>query len=128
MPAKLVEGEDAHDVAAYVGSVAGRRGEDSGLLATAVKEAGGGEPAVAKDGVLSIAADPGGQLAYVTDTAQAPAGPIEVEMPNESTTPHDLADRGHADQDAGRDREHRQGQRRAERRRLRVLLLGPRPP
>lgn len=90
MPAKLVEGESAHDVAAYVGSVAARRGEDTGLLATAVKKAGGGAPAVAKDGVLTIAADPGGQLAYVTDRAEAPAGPIEVEMPNESSVPHNL--------------------------------------
>jgi mono/diheme cytochrome c family protein len=35
MPAKLVEGEDARDVAAYVGRVAGRPGEDKGALATA---------------------------------------------------------------------------------------------
>lgn len=94
MPAKLVEGESAHDVAAYVASVAARSGEDTGLLATAVKKAGGGAPAVAKNGVLSIAADPGGQLAYVTDTAQAPAGPIEIEMPNESSTPHNLVIEG----------------------------------
>ena len=90
MPAKLVEGEQAHDVAAYVASVVARAGEDSGLLADAVKKAGGGEPAVAKDGVLSIAADPSGQLAYVTNVAQAPAGAIEIQMPNESSTPHDL--------------------------------------
>ncbi len=90
MPAKLVEGEDANDVAAYVGSVAALKGEDSGLLATAVEKAGGGKPAVAKNGVLSIAADPGGQLAYVTNVAQAMAGPIEIQMPNESTTDHNL--------------------------------------
>ena len=35
MPAKLVEGEDARDVAAYVGRVAGLTGEDRGALATA---------------------------------------------------------------------------------------------
>ena len=35
MPAKLVEGEDARDVAAYVGRVAGLTGEDKGALATA---------------------------------------------------------------------------------------------
>ena len=52
--------------------VVDRRGKDSGLLATAVKKAGGGEPAVAKGGTLEIAADPNGQLAYVTNEAQAP--------------------------------------------------------
>lgn len=35
MPAKLVEGDDARDVAAYVGRVAGLAGEDQGALATA---------------------------------------------------------------------------------------------
>jgi mono/diheme cytochrome c family protein len=90
MPAKLVTGEDAQDVAAYVAKVVARPGEDTGLLATAVKPAGEGKPAVAKDGVLSIAADPNGQLAYVSKTATAPAGPIEVQMPNESGIPHDL--------------------------------------
>jgi cytochrome c2 len=35
MPAKLVEGKDARDVAAYVGRVAGLPGEDKGALATA---------------------------------------------------------------------------------------------
>jgi mono/diheme cytochrome c family protein len=35
MPAKIVHGEDARDVAAYVGKVAGLTGEDQGALATA---------------------------------------------------------------------------------------------
>ena len=90
MPAKLVTGEDARDVAAYVAKVVAKPGKDSGLLATAVKAAGAGKPAVAKDGVLSIAADPGGQLAYVSKVATAPAGPIEIQMPNESGIDHNL--------------------------------------
>jgi plastocyanin len=90
MPAKIVTGDDAQNVAAYVASVVGRRGKDSGLLATAVKQAGGGPPAEAKNGVLSIPADPGGQLAYATNRANAPAGGLKVEMPNESSTPHDI--------------------------------------
>jgi mono/diheme cytochrome c family protein len=90
MPAKLVTGEDAQNVAAYVASVAGRSGKDSGLLATAVKQAGGGPPAEAKNGVLSIPADPGGQLAYTTARATAPAGELKVESPNESGTPHNI--------------------------------------
>ena len=36
-----------------------------GLLASAVAPAGGGKPAVAKNGLLSISADPNGQLLYV---------------------------------------------------------------
>lgn len=91
MPAKLVEGRDAKNVAAYVAAVTGKSGKDTGALATAVKAAGGGGPAVAKDGVLSIAADPNGQLAYVTDKATAPPGPLKIESPNESQVDHNIA-------------------------------------
>src|SRR5215213_7383068 len=35
MPANLVTGDDAHDVAAYVGRVAAKGGKDTGALATA---------------------------------------------------------------------------------------------
>jgi mono/diheme cytochrome c family protein len=94
MPADLVTGDDARDVAAYVGAVAAKPGEDSGLLATAVKPAGSDKPAVAEDGVLTIPADPSGQLAYVNKTAEAQAGPIEVRMPNESGVQHDLVIEG----------------------------------
>lgn len=90
MPANLVDEEQADDVAAYVAAVVAKPGKDSGLLATAVKAAGGGKPAVAKDGVLSIAADPSGQLAYVANQASAPPGPLSVESPNESATPHNI--------------------------------------
>jgi mono/diheme cytochrome c family protein len=90
MPANLVTGDDALDVSAYVASVVARRGKDSGLLATAVKAAGGGPPVQAKGGVLSIPADPGGQLAYVSDRANAEAGELTVRAPNESSTPHDI--------------------------------------
>lgn len=72
MPAGLVEGDDAADVSAYVAEVASRPGEDTGVLADAVEQAGGGKPIAAEDGVLSIAADPGGQLAYVSSQATAP--------------------------------------------------------
>jgi plastocyanin len=91
MPAKLVEGDQAHDVAAYVAKVAAAGGKDTGLLATAVPQAGGGGTAKAKSGVLSIPADPGGQLAYQYKTAEAPPGPITIEMPNKSGVPHDIA-------------------------------------
>jgi plastocyanin len=90
MPAKLVTGDDAIDVAAYVASVVARPGKDTGLLATAVPQAGSGPEAKAENGTLSIPADPNGQLAYVTNRASAPAGNLKVEMPNRSGTPHDI--------------------------------------
>jgi len=90
MPDDLVDDDGARDVAAYVAQVASAGGKDSGLLADAVKSAGSDKPAVAADGVLTIPADPGGQLAYANKTAEAPAGPLEIVMPNESGTPHDL--------------------------------------
>jgi plastocyanin len=90
MPADLVEGEQADQVAAYVAQSVARTGEDSGLLATAVPKAGGGEPAVAKGGTLDIPADPGGQLAYVTNEASAKPGALNVRSENESSTPHNI--------------------------------------
>lgn len=91
MPAGLVKGDKARDVAAYVASVVSKPGKDSGLLATAVKAAGSGKPAVAKGGVLSIPADPNGQLQFVNATATAPAGTISIEMPNTSGVAHNIA-------------------------------------
>src|SRR5690349_7575468 len=75
MPAKLVKGETANDVAAYVASVAGKSGDDSGRLAD-IGTAKGEGTAKAKGGVLEIDADPSGQLAYVFANAEAPAGAI----------------------------------------------------
>jgi mono/diheme cytochrome c family protein len=94
MPAKLVTGQKADDVATYVASVVARPGQDTGLLATAVQAAGAGKPAVEQNGVLSIAADPNGQLSYVTKTATATAGKVTIEMPNRSGTQHNLAIQG----------------------------------
>ena len=90
MPAKIVTGQDAVDVAAYVGDVVAKPGKDTGLLATAVPQAGGGPEAKAQNGILSIAADPNGQLAFTTTRASAPPGKLTVEMPNKSGTPHDI--------------------------------------
>ena len=101
MPAKLVKGQDAEDVAAYVASVVARPGEDSGLLKDAVKAAGGGEAAVAKNGTLQIDADPNGQLAYVTDKAAAPAGALTLKSQNKSSTPHDIAIEGNGVDEKG---------------------------
>jgi plastocyanin len=90
MPAKLVTGQKAQDVAAYVAQSAAAGGKDTGLLATAVKPAGAGKPAVAQNGNLQIDADPNGQLAYVTNKATGTPGKITVKMTNKSSTPHDI--------------------------------------
>ena len=91
MPPKLVEGKQAKDVAAYVASVASLSGKDEGRLGSAVAAPGAGKPVSAKNGVLLMPADPNGQLAYVTKVATAPAGALEVESKNASSTPHDIA-------------------------------------
>lgn len=46
-------------------------------------EAGGGE-------TLQLAADPGGDLAYDTTELSAPAGPVTIELTNESPVPHNV--------------------------------------
>jgi mono/diheme cytochrome c family protein len=90
MPAKLVTGDQAYDVAAYVAQSVAAGGKDTGLLATAVKQAGGGKPAVEKNGSIEIDADPTGQLAFVTDAATGTPGQIAIKMGNKSGTPHDI--------------------------------------
>jgi plastocyanin len=90
MPAKLVTGDKAYDVAAYVAQSVAAGGKDTGLLATAVKQAGGGKPAVEKAGAIEVDADPTGQLAFVTNAATGTPGQITVKMANKSGTPHDI--------------------------------------
>jgi plastocyanin len=89
MPADLVKGDDARNVAAYVAEVSAKGGEDTGLLAEAVKKPGGGEPAVARNGVLNIPAT--AQLAYETNAATAEPGQLTIRSPNPSGTPHNIA-------------------------------------
>lgn len=90
MPPKLVKGDNASDVAAYVASVSARNGQDTGLLASAVKQAGAGKPIAEKNGVLQIDADPTGQLSYVSKQATGTAGPVTFKMQNKSSVQHDL--------------------------------------
>jgi plastocyanin len=90
MPAKLVTGQKANDVAAYVAQSVAKGGKDAGLLATAVKAAGSGKPAVEKAGTLEVDADPNGQLAFATNKAQGTPGEMTVKMANKSSTPHDI--------------------------------------
>jgi plastocyanin len=90
MPAKIVTGADADNIAAYVASVVSKPGKDSGLLATAVPQAGGGPVATQKGGTISIPADPNGQLAFQTNQATGKPGSITISMQNKSGTPHDI--------------------------------------
>jgi len=90
MPAKIATGDDADNISAYVASVVSKPGKDSGLLATAVPQAGGGPTATQKDGTIAIPADPNGQLAFQTKQATGQPGQITVEMQNKSGTPHDI--------------------------------------
>jgi plastocyanin len=90
MPAGLLQGRKASDVAAYVGRVAGVPGQDSGELAQAVQSVVQ-KPAVEQAGVLEIDADPTGQLKYLSKTATASAGQITIKMKNMSAVQHDIA-------------------------------------
>jgi mono/diheme cytochrome c family protein len=90
MPENLVKGDDARDVAAYVAAVAGVPGKDTGELAT-VGVAAGGKPIAAKGGTLTIPANKSGQLAYASNKATAPAGKVDISMPNPSPIQHNIA-------------------------------------
>jgi mono/diheme cytochrome c family protein len=95
MPAKIVTGQDAQDVAAYVGKVAAVPGKDTGALAT-VGQAQQKPLAKAVNGTLAIPADPNGQLLYQYKNATAPAGALTVDSQNKSQTPHDISVVGQA--------------------------------
>lgn len=100
MPAKLVTGDDAEDVAAYVAFAAARPGKDSGALA----RAGGAQAqgtAEAKNGVLDIPADPSGALAYKFADAEAPAGALTLRSKNDSSVDHDISVEGNGVDDKG---------------------------
>jgi len=88
MPAKLVTGEDAQDVAAYVASAAAAPGEDAGRLA----DAGGAKPegtAKPEGDALSIPVGVG--LTYKFADAEAPAGPLTIDSVNDQPADHNIA-------------------------------------
>jgi plastocyanin len=89
MPPDLAKGDEAENIAAYVAQSVAMRGEDTGLLAEAVKEPGSGKPAVAENGEVEIPAT--AQLAYETEAATAEAGKLTLKSPNPSGTPHNIA-------------------------------------
>jgi len=100
MPANLVTGEDARDVAAYVASAVAKGGKDQGALASiGAAEAKG--TAQEKNGKLEIPADPNGALAYVFANAQASAGQLEIDSKNDSSVQHDIAIEGNGVDEKG---------------------------
>jgi uncharacterized cupredoxin-like copper-binding protein len=100
MPAKLYTGRDAQDVAAYVAGAVGKPGKDKGALA-AVGIQRSNKAATAKGGKLAIPADPSGALAYQFASATAPAGQLEIDSQNKSSTDHDIAIEGNGVSEKG---------------------------
>lgn len=92
MPANLVKGQDAKDVAAYVAMAAGAGGKDTGRLAEAGKPKGGGKPVEAEDGEAAVTA-PGG-LAFNTGAIVAAPGQLTISMKNDDAIPHNVAIKG----------------------------------
>jgi plastocyanin len=93
MPAMLVKGQQAQNVAAYVARVAARPGQDTGALATAV-QAVAQKPAAEKNGIVEIDADPNGLLKFLASSASATSGKVTLRMKNASSVPHDIAVKG----------------------------------
>jgi mono/diheme cytochrome c family protein len=91
MPANLVVGADARDVAAYVAAVAGQPGEDKGILAAAGQPKVSEKPVEAKNGTLNIDANPTGALAFTAINAIAPPGQVELVMKNPASVDHNIA-------------------------------------
>jgi plastocyanin len=101
MPAKLFEGGDARDVAAYVASAVSKGGKDQGLLA-AVGVKRSNEVAKEQGGKLTIPADPSGALAYQYSSAQAGPGQVQIDSPNKSQVDHDIALEGNGVNEVGK--------------------------
>jgi plastocyanin len=90
MPAMLVTGKAAQDVAGYVAEVAARSGQDTGALATAVQSVTQ-KPVTEQNGTVEIDADPTGQLKFLASSATATTGKVTLRMKNASSVPHDIA-------------------------------------
>jgi mono/diheme cytochrome c family protein len=90
MPADIVKGDDARDVAAYVASVAGQPGKDVGQLAT-IGATASSKPIPAKGGVLTMPANEQGRTLFASTAATAAAGSLQIAMPNPSSLQHDIA-------------------------------------
>jgi len=89
MPADIVTGQDARDVAAYVAFAAAKEGEDAGRL-KAVGAAKAEGTAEAENGVLDIPVAESG-LAYRFADARAEAGSVRLTSENPQNVPHNIA-------------------------------------
>ena len=99
MPAGIVTGDDARDVAAYVAQAAAVPGEDTGRLAqVGAKKAEG--TAVAKNGVLDIPMAQAGTAFQFAD-AEAEAGPLKITSENPQGVDHNIAVRGNGVDEKG---------------------------
>jgi plastocyanin len=94
MPLNLVTGQNAKDVAAYVGFAAANPGKDSGELASAGAAKVSSKPAVEQNGQLNIPANPTGALAFQYNKANAKPGQVTLVMPNKSPITHDISIKG----------------------------------
>jgi mono/diheme cytochrome c family protein len=94
MPARLVQGGDARDVAAYVAEAAAVPGQDEGELAQAGRPKQSKRTVRAQGGRLQIDADPSGALAFAAAKAVAEAGGLELVMENPSPIQHNIAVKG----------------------------------
>jgi len=100
MPADLVTGEDAEDVAAYVAMAASAGGKDAGRLATA-GQTKNTKVAQEQNGTLDIPADPSGKLAYEFGSAQAQTGAITIDSKNDAAIGHNIAVEGNGVDEKG---------------------------
>ena len=94
MPAKLVRGDDAGDVAAYVAQTVAKPGKDTGALASAVATVKRLADAIEKNGTIQIDAFPDGQLLFVPRAASGKPGKVTLRSQNKSATPHDISLKG----------------------------------
>lgn len=83
----------------------------SGIVTSALEEeeeeghAGeAAEPPGAAEGgrALTLSADPGGELSFDTQTLEAPAGQVTIEMENPSSVPHNVSIEGRGVDEEGR--------------------------
>ena len=99
MPADLVTGDDARDVAAYVAQAAAVPGEDTGRLAqVGAKKAEG--TAEAENGVLDIPMAQAGTAFQFAD-AKTAAGTVKITSENPQGVPHNIAVRGNGIDEKG---------------------------
>jgi plastocyanin len=101
MPAALVTGGDAEDVAAYVASAVGKPGKDTGALAN-VGAAQAKGTAKEKNGELDIPADPGGSLAYTFAAATGQPGQVTIKSVNKASIDHDISLEGNGVDEHGK--------------------------